>query len=395
MRKFIFLIGILFLSFVLAGNSANDYSGESSSGDNIITAEGDVVSSEDVDVIDVGGNLKEREKVIRKTKIKLDDEGVEKKLKVVKDKLTLRKVEKGNLKNKLFEFNKVRKQKFFEKYKEKGFKARVVVKEKLLQRNKLLKNIKSNFIEARKDFIDSRKELMEARQARLNCEENCDEKIQEYRNKFKESMLFRVDIILKHLEKLKLRIEMSESLTEEEVNNLLDVINNKINEMEELKVRLQDAETKEEIIEISKEIRDNWKKFKYNSKIFAAKVVNANLGNIILRSKLIEAKLSRVLERMESDGKDISEVEILIDELHEYLANAEESYKLAHEKLDELRENDEKVSGVKDYIKESRDYLKKAKETLKEIIAKIKELNAADKLVEANEEISDAEEVAE
>jgi len=376
---------VLFLSFVLAEENVNDDS------DSIITVDGKIVSGKDVNVIDVGGKVREG---ITNAEGEIKDISAQVKSIADKQVIALRNVNKEELRNRLLEFNKVRKQEFFEKYKEEGFKARVFAKEMLSQKKELLKNIKSDFTEIRKNFVDSRKELSEVKKARVECSEDCDEEIQQYRSKFKENMVKRVDVILKHLEKLKLKIESSESLTEEKANDLLGKINSKITDIEGLKVELENAETKEEILEVSKEIKNKWERFEYNSKIFSARLVNANLGNVILRSKLIEEKLNRFLERMEGTEKDTSEIDALVEDFHDSLASAEENYKLAHEKLKELKENDKGVSGVKEYIEESRNQLKEAKKTLKEIIAKIKELKATDELAEADEEV-EAEEVEE
>jgi len=293
------------------------------------------------------------------------------------------------LKERLQKFNEEKKEEFFEKFKKEGFKARELVKERVEERKELLKQRKEGFIGMKGEFKASKQEMESARKAKLECSGDCDEKAKAYREKFKENMLDRVDAIINHLEQLKLKVESSETIDEKEAEDLINDIEKKIDIMDSVKVELENAETKEEILRISKNIRNKWESLEYQQKIFAARIVNANLGNAILRAKHLEQKLERFKERLE--GEDTSEIDALIDEFKTHVEAAKENYRKAHEELKGLGENDKGVSGVKELIRESNRHMEEANGALQKIIVKIKEMNKVGELNEASDDVEEEE----
>lgn len=257
---------------------------------------------------------------------------------------------------------------------------------------------KTNFLEAKEKFGRAKLRLHAAKELRKNCEdatsEECAAAKLELKEAAKDHFIKQADIIIDHLQKIKSRAETSESISEERASTIINWADNKIAAFEAIKKELNAAETKEEILEAAKKLRREWKDTKLDARAYIGRIVNARIGGIIVKSKFLEAKLERALERMEENGKDISQVEPLVEDFNAKIAEAQASYEEAMKYFELAREsssNEERVEYINSAnaeIKEAKKALIDATRILKEIVKEVRS-SGSQELQEASVEVEE------
>ena len=285
--------------------------------------------------------------------------------------------------------------KFVEEHKGE-FKARRVSKQKAKNARERYLKAKENYKEHRQAFRERKQAFKESKDAaRKACKEDKEsEECQEAKNKVKvhakESMQKAAETALAQLEKVKSRVEESESLSDEEATEILGKVDDKMAEMQDLQARIEalgEDATREEYQAVAKELRKVMKRLGKHIKSQVGKLVNGRMGGVIVRAKHLDAKLDRLLERMEEAGKDTTQVEPLVDEFHDALDAAHEAYKKAK---DAFRINNAEAGHTA--LKEVHANLKNAHTILKEIVQAVKSEKSNDILEEVvEEELEDAE----
>ncbi|RMF05059.1 hypothetical protein D6764_05645, partial [Candidatus Woesearchaeota archaeon] len=260
--------------------------------------------------------------------------------------------------------------------------------------------ISAKYGEDRKKFNDIKKKVREV------CKEDpeseaCKEAQEEALNKAKEFLSNAIDVQIVYLEKLKSRIEASELLSEEEVQEILSEIDNLINTLEQLKEKVAEAENKDDIKAIAEELKDIAKKVKYRAQVHAGRIINEKVGEIVVRSEQLEKRLDCVLAQMEGQGIDTAAIDLMVDDFSNKVQSARDNWETAKKYFKEaqnLKEasdpNYEQVRQLvnlgKARVKEAHDDLKEAHKLLKEILKAIR--NEGGSITSCSNE--DSEEVA-
>ncbi len=301
------------------------------------------------------------------------------------------------------EFSELKNSTEFKAYKERfAYKARAIVKTKLVEAKGRFLNAKEKYSEAKEKYADTKLEFQDAKEKIAECKDQnateCAQLEDEIRAKAKEHLLNIADVIIENLNKIKSKAESSEDLVEEDAKELIEKIDAQIQEIEGIKAKIEAAETKEEITEAAKELKDKWALLKENAEVHAGRVVNARIGGIIVKSKQLEDKLNKVLERMAEKGIDTSSVESLIAEFNAKIDSAAEHYKLAVEKFEEAKAAEtpgsELINEAQGHMKEAHKALQEAQQILKDITSTIKQSGGGEELEESEEEEA-SEEVGE
>lgn len=258
---------------------------------------------------------------------------------------------------KLEEFKNLKKAPAFRKFQVESFKARKIAQAELQSAKTLYKGAKERFEWAKTKYKEVKDDIKRLREELKGLKGN------EYKSKEKQikrsagNFLEKIsEIVTNHLQKLEAKVKGSETLTEEEATALLEKINDAKAKVEEIKLKideLNEESTKEEIKALAKELKEAWKGVKVTVKESVGKLMNSRIGGIIVRSKHLEAKLTKLLERMAEKEKDTSVVEPLIEEFNSKLSEAKENYEQA-------------LESFKTSVQEGHSYMKKAHTSLKE-----------------------------
>jgi len=287
----------------------------------------------------------------------------------------------------------------FLSYKMEGFRARVV------NRN-LLEAAKNNFLKAKQDYLQARKNYKESllkfheiKKKVQECKESETDECVSYKTEIitrtKEHLMNSVENILNHLNKLKSKVESSESVSSEEAGEIMAKIEEKIAAVGSIKNKIQVAETKDGLVDAAKELREILAKSKIKLKEYAARTVNARIGGIIAKSKQLQVRLERVLSRMTERGIDTTTTQQMVDEFNALIENARSNYELAVAKFKEAKAKetpDEKlIQEAQQYMKDAHKSLKDAQQKLKDITQSIREAGGESEINEAETEEDAAE----
>jgi len=288
---------------------------------------------------------------------------------------------------------KLRSDKRFAKFKKiNRFKARKIAAAKLSKVRADYLKAKDRYVNLRRELKEHRNKIKEARRILAECKDvdtpECKDKLAKLREDAKAYVLKSADAIIAHLERLKLRVEENEYLTDDEAQEMLDKLNEKIAEIEEAKKKIETAESREEIIEAAREINAVWKKAKIYSVESLVREANARIGGIIVKSELLELRLDKVLERMEENGKDISEVRSMIDEFNTYIEKAKENFEKAQEKFEAARKEADEKRRL-EILQEGHGFVLEARKHLLEANAKVREISWELKKQNAQKELSE------
>ena len=274
-------------------------------------------------------------------------------------------------------------------------------------RNRYLE-VKQKYLSAKERYLNHKAAFLRAKEAYQNCKDSDSEECQERREKIKLAaqphLLNAADLVLKELERVKAKVEASEDLSEEEIAEIVADLDEKIREVEDAKEvieNLDENSTREEINEAAKTIRKAWKHTKVALKKHVGRLVNARLGNIILRSEILEKKLYKTRDRLEAKGADVSALDDMMDEFSAHLDTATDKYNEARDKWSDANtpgEVDDTAKEVHALLQEAKKALKEARDMLRNIVKEIKELNRGSLEVEEEEnetEEEDGQEVEE
>ena len=247
-------------------------------------------------------------------------------------------------------------------------------KERILTKFNEYNNVYRN---ALKDSIRFKLQLMLKKDAILKCKNNLDTeecKIlqNEVRALTKDYLLNVADTLIAHLQRIKEKVLSSEELEEGEVNEIVNNIDSKISELEKVKLEIRDADSREKLIEVVKNMRTILKDVKIESDEDVGKLRKGHIGEIIKRSEKLEIKLQRVLEKFDNDGQNITNIQPLIDDFNKKISDAREHYNLAIELFDKAKqfertnETNQTIEVRHQYIKDAHEHLRVAHNDLKE-----------------------------
>jgi len=272
-------------------------------------------------------------------------------------------------------------------------KRRIIAEEKLKDWKNAFEKAKEKFKENNELYKEKKETFNEVKEKLKACKdqdtEECKKLNEEALSRGKEFLLKTADLAIEHLNKIKAKAESSDTLTEEEVKEISEKIDNAIKELEDAKAKVSGATSKEELQDAAKAINNAWKRIKYNSMEYAVRIVNARVGEIIKRSENLERKMQCAVEQMGEQNASTDEVNSLIDEFSGKIGSARDKYDNAKELLKQAREikangdsSDEEDAKVKDLVEkakqqfsEAHNDLKEAHELLKKILAIMKESN--------------------
>jgi chromosome segregation ATPase len=201
------------------------------------------------------------------------------------------------------------------------------------------------------------------------------------------------DRVIASLEKLKEKIELSDRLTYEEAAERIAEIDAKIAELQEAKETSEDLDEEsdpEDVREAANQIRNAWQNTKRVMQINAARVVNAKIGGVIVKSEKLQERLGSAVAKLSEEGQDTAEVEALIDEFSAKVESAKTHYELAMDKHEEARATEGDVSDIMkeatSHMQEAHKELKEAHAVLAKVLRQMKSTRAGQQALEEAEE---------
>ncbi|MBN1157664.1 hypothetical protein JXA85_08655 [Candidatus Woesearchaeota archaeon] len=265
--------------------------------------------------------------------------------------------------------------------KEMLFKQRQIAKDKLEKAKERFDAAKEKFKQATEKYQEIKQQFQEAKEKISGCSENetdgCRKLNEDLIVKSKEHLANTIDRLTSYLEKLKEKINSAENVLEDEAAAAVAKIDAGLTNLNELKTKLESAQTKDEIVSIAKEVRTVWNRIKNRAKLYSSKLIYNHVGEIIQRSQNLENRLSCLLEKMNEQGIEVSELDTTMTAFSSALEQAKAKYDEATTLLKTAKETDGNFGNVSqqanELLKEAQAKLKEAHDLLKDIVSDIKD----------------------
>jgi hypothetical protein len=253
-------------------------------------------------------------------------------------------------------------------------------KEKLLEARHRYEAAKDKFKDAQDKVKDRREQFLASKKKIEACEDEASDECKEHEAKAfahaKEWVVHSGWMAVEHLTKLKENYESNEFIDDEASEKRIEYLDEKIETITGLIERAKEAETKEELKEVAKEIANVWKGFKHKAKSYGFKLVLNKHRGLLRSAERLEDVFECAIEKMYADGLDVTDARELLTSLDEKGDNTLELYADANEFLEkaiEARENGD-VESFNKYNKEIRNLIPKINVGIKDMYLVVKDL---------------------
>ncbi len=267
---------------------------------------------------------------------------------------------------------------------ETGYKARKVAQEKIQALKQTREQLEEKYKNLESEMARERNEFNKYKEFEKGCDANssnsteCEQYRERAREYAKNALEKMAETELNILDRLAAQAEQNEDLTEQELQEILDDIDAKKLEINDALAALDSAETKDEIKEAGQTIIDLWKEIRQRFVVHEYRLVKANVGGILLRAKVLDRKLDRLLAYYREKDMNTSEIQPLVDDYSALVESAREKFAQADEKFKEAwnlnKQANPDVEQIHTLAEEGRALVKDAQDDLKEAADKIKEL---------------------
>lgn len=244
--------------------------------------------------------------------------------------------------------------------------------EKLEELRERYEDVKEKYKEAKEDMHDARERLKHSLQD--GNQTGAFEHAKTY-------LLRSADALINHLEKLKTKVQENENIPDDREAEIVAEIDVQISAINDIKVEIEAATTREQIKDAAKKLRDVWKKLKHIIKFHTQRIVAARVEGIVNNGLVLEKRLDKILANL----NESTDVDVEVDNFKAKINLSRDKYRQAQDKLEEVLDlraagesaDSEKIKALMEeagqLLKEARDALKEAHEILKSIVKKIKE----------------------
>ncbi|MEA1984918.1 MAG: hypothetical protein U9N13_04630, partial [Euryarchaeota archaeon] len=146
-----------------------------------------------------------------------------------------------------------------------------------------------------------------------------------------------------------------------------DVIGDYISKLEQERENADAAQSRKELAEVSRSIREIWRDASDNMKQFRVHHIVGNIDRYLAKSETISTRIADEIQRLDLTGEETSDLEDLLDRYNELIEEIERNKELGLEAYEEG--NDEAPK----YLSETHSAIKEANDVLKDILKELKD----------------------
>ncbi len=211
------------------------------------------------------------------------------------------------------------------------------------------------------------------RACKTNTSDDCTRIKDEYVNSSRNTIITSIDAAIQYLTKLKEKISASENINETRAAAITDDIDKAVEELEALKARATNATTPAEIKRIVADVRNNIRRAVARAELHAAELQRAHLRFIIARADVLEKRMDRLQNFLETknitiDAAKIDEFNAKLEEARDYAEDSRRTFTNAgarHRIADgDKRMTAAELSTMKNLTATTRENVKKARDAL-------------------------------
>jgi len=219
-------------------------------------------------------------------------------------------------------------------------------------------NTKKRFEEARDVFEKARERLAKATDLRSR---------EELRNRTKDYLLRAIDQTISHLEILKDKVELSENSIKFDASGNIE---DQISQLEEMKIKVEQAQTILELRPIYTELKDMWVNIRLETRYYIGIVLNYRMNAFLEKVDAVSIKMDDAITKLENKGIDTSKIKEEADKFDSIVAEA----KVNQHKTDDLFEEHNGFSdGKVTDVSSAREFLRQGDELQRGTVKQIKD----------------------
>lgn len=246
---------------------------------------------------------------------------------------------------------------------------------------------RQHYEEAQQRFAEQKGRLQELRDDFKVCEKQskkgetasgeCAETKKEFNKESKEFLLKTAELVYEAVNKVKQRISMSEELTAEEKQKMLEMLEQRVKEVDNAVVvvnSLDETTPREEYKKAAKIIKETLQGIRFMLKQNVGVLAEAKLGNIISHLAKLKEQFEKKRDKLAEDGKDTASLDKYLKEFDSNVKLAQDLYLDAQVKFKQAKEDQspQLVKEAHELLKKSRYYVKQARNTLRSIVKELK-----------------------
>lgn len=220
---------------------------------------------------------------------------------------------------------------------------------------------KDEFEKAKEGFENANKKFQLAK-TRINKDE--------LEKKTKEYLLKAIDHSISQLEVLKTKVLNSQA---QGISSASAVIDAHIAQLQQLRTKVQDATTIDELRNANQELKNQWEKIRLETKYYLGIVINERIDAFITKAENVSKKLDDAVQKLESEGKDVTQLKEDTKKYNDILTEA----KSMQDKTDALFNSHDGFDSNGSVIdkKAAQAFIQDATNSQKETIRKLRELS--------------------
>lgn len=230
---------------------------------------------------------------------------------------------------------------------------------------------KEKYDNTKKKFEDSRKAFETANQRFKNARDNKSGNLSaDVIEKAREYILKAIEHTENQLQVMKDRLDNPEikAISTQDAEKIIDA---HMAQLEQLKVKVSNATTIQEIRDAHKELAGIVAKINLETRYFLGMVLNYRIDNFISRADNVSAKVDTAIEKLEAEGKDTTKLKA---EAEDFKNKINEAKDLQAKTIDLFATHSGfAADGTVTVEKDARDFLKQANELQRDTIKKLKE----------------------
>ncbi|MDP3104362.1 MAG: hypothetical protein Q8M95_07125 [Candidatus Methanoperedens sp.] len=238
---------------------------------------------------------------------------------------------------------------------------------------------KEKYENTKKKFDDAKDIFEKAREKLRNTNDNNSR--EELKIKTKDYLIRAIDQTVSHLEILKYRVELRENrgIIEFDASGNIEA---HITQLEEMKVKVEQAETARDFTTIHSELKDLWVKIRLETRYYVGIVLNYRSNIFLSKVDNVSVKMDEAITRLENEGIETTKLKAEAAKFDSIVAEAKQN----QQKTDDLFEvhdgfaSDGTVSdanAAREFLRQGdgmqRDTVKKLKDAAKQLKDFVKE----------------------
>lgn len=166
--------------------------------------------------------------------------------------------------------------------------------------------LKNDYDAAKQKFEDTKQQFNNAKEKVRSVKDN--QSSEELKLKSKDYLNAAIDLLVDHLELLKSRAQDAENKQILPFDASANIDKN-IAQLEDIRTKVEQANTTRELRDAAKELDDAWTKIKLEARYYSGIIINHRIDLFLVKTDNASARMDTLIQKLKDQGKDTSKLE--------------------------------------------------------------------------------------